>query len=309
MLLDMPGFNTRDFDDQDIFYRLMTALAVIQPYNNFRGVLYVDPMESKRVEPAAEKILIWLYYFCGKHYMPNFTLVTTHWDGLNDDGVQDKLDRIEMWKSDSLLRDFLQRDDSIYHHGLVRDGENYQTLHVERKAVERGSLARAAIANRYMKPTELQLQVYLEIRDGVPVEETQAGRWLRNYGQIRDGHRFDQNEIPTEAPRPPHQGHEYASQNPNTRDRCDRGQPFWKKWDFDDAKLWVSLLFKAAKFYNSFSGPSFHQGPRFTAFQADAYQSDDFDLFNESCISDNVSDDSFDPPRPKSDNSGWCFMM
>jgi hypothetical protein len=73
----MPGFNTRDFDDWDIFQRLMTGLSVVQAYVQFRGVLFVDQMDDNRVTSSKQKLITWLYHFCGPEYMPNVTVVTT----------------------------------------------------------------------------------------------------------------------------------------------------------------------------------------------------------------------------------------
>lgn len=48
LFMDVPGFNTRDFDDWDVFQRLMTGMSIVHPYVQFRGVLYVDSMENNR---------------------------------------------------------------------------------------------------------------------------------------------------------------------------------------------------------------------------------------------------------------------
>lgn len=50
-----------------------------------------------------EKILIWLTLFCGLEYMPNVTIVTTGWNGLDADGIDEKFALWDKWK-DSLLK-------------------------------------------------------------------------------------------------------------------------------------------------------------------------------------------------------------
>ncbi|KAL3429191.1 hypothetical protein BDV09DRAFT_190347 [Aspergillus tetrazonus] len=175
LFMDVPGFNTRDFDDWDVFERLMTGMSIVQPYVQFRGVLYVDSMESNRGTPAAEKILNWLFYFCGKDYMPNVTVVTTRWDGLDVDGIQDKLSRFELWKSDNTFQALFCNGAKVYHHGLVKEGLDFKTLHIQRQSERRRSLAQTMIMSCYHGPTSLQLQIHVEIANGAALERTSAG--------------------------------------------------------------------------------------------------------------------------------------
>ncbi|KAG2002839.1 hypothetical protein GB937_009489 [Aspergillus fischeri] len=168
LFLDMPGFNTRDFDDWDVFHRLMTAMSVVERYVKFRGVLYVDSMEENRVTPATEKILTWLWLFCGQDYMPNVTVVTTRWDGLDADGIETKMARVEKWRAEGLLQRFFEHGASIYHHGLVMEGGNYKTLHIERQAERRGVLARDAITALYQHPPASSFRFIPKSRMGLP---------------------------------------------------------------------------------------------------------------------------------------------
>lgn len=182
LFMDVPGFNTRDFHDWDVFQRLMTGMSVVQPYVQFRGVLYVDSMENNRGTPAAEKILKWLFYFCGKDFMPNVTVITTRWDGLNADGIEDKISLFKQWKEDRLFKALFGNGAKVYHHGLIKEGSGFSTLHIERQSERRRSLAQNMIMSCYCGATSLQLQIYVEIANGCPLERTSAGRWLR------DGH-------------------------------------------------------------------------------------------------------------------------
>ncbi|PYI35966.1 hypothetical protein BP00DRAFT_476483 [Aspergillus indologenus CBS 114.80] len=168
--LDMPGFNTGDFDDWDIFYKLMTAMAVIRPYVEFRGVLFVDPVDRVRVTPAEEKILTFLFHFRGEDYMSNVSFITTQWDRLNDDGVQDKRDRVDCWKKEQLIRDLTDNGAGFYDHGPVNEQGSYKTLHIRTQAAERRSRAQQMIARRYHGRSTLQLQVCTEVANGFSVE-------------------------------------------------------------------------------------------------------------------------------------------
>ncbi|KAK1142903.1 hypothetical protein N8T08_007144 [Aspergillus melleus] len=167
-------------------------MSVIQPYVEFRGVLYVDSMKESRIAPFREKIVTWISRFCGKHCMPNVTFVTTMWDGLNDDGIEEKLHRVELWKTSELLRDFLE----------------------DRRAQTRRSLARGAIANRYSMLTDLKLQIYIEISTGTNIDETEAAKWLKSYERLT----YDTNNSSKRANASseglrPHQGGQEQHQN------------------------------------------------------------------------------------------------
>lgn len=154
----MPGYNTSDFDDWDIFHRLMTAMSVLHRYVKFRGVIYVDSMEESRETPAMEKILTWLLHFCGEAFMPNVTIVTTKWDGLDDDGIEEKMFRVTQWKNDRLLCPFFDNGAKIYHHGLVKENGRYKTLSLKKQPDRRQVLARLDIAARYGEPNSLTLR-------------------------------------------------------------------------------------------------------------------------------------------------------
>ncbi|EAW20826.1 uncharacterized protein NFIA_113570 [Aspergillus fischeri NRRL 181] len=148
--------------------QLMTAMSVVERYVKFRGVLYVDSMEENRVTPATEKILTWLWLFCGQDYMPNVTVVTTRWDGLDADGIETKMARVEKWRAEGLLQRFFEHGASIYHHGLVMEGGNYKTLHIERQAERRRVLARDAITALYQHPPASSFRFIPKSRMGLP---------------------------------------------------------------------------------------------------------------------------------------------
>jgi hypothetical protein len=177
----MPGFNTRDFDDWDVFRKLMAAMCVAQPHFAFRGVIFVDSLEAARITPAAEKMLEWLWRFCGQDYMPNVMFVTTKWDELSHSGMETRRARVELWKQNPQLKRFFTHGATIYHHGLVKQAGSYKRLDINADAGERRSLARDAIAKHYHDPTDLTLQIYDEIAHEATLDTTSAGRFLK-YG-------------------------------------------------------------------------------------------------------------------------------
>ncbi|GFF84633.1 hypothetical protein IFM53868_04209 [Aspergillus udagawae] len=305
LFLDMPGFNTRDFDDWDVFHRLMTAMSVGERYVEFRGVLYVDSMEENRVTPATEKILTWLWLFCGQDYMPNVTVVTTRWDGLDVDGIETKMSRVERWRAEGLLHRFFEHGASTYHHGLLTEGGNYQTLHIERQAERRRLLARDEITARYHHPTSLKLQIYNEIANGATIDTTLAGRWLR-YGHAADDPQGnDEESAPSSAgadsARKAQQGERQQRDRANSYGessaRAAWADQFLYAWG--DIKPWVRLLYMAARMYMSSSSPS--PPPGFDFFADDDSQS----IFFEEGLG--FPDEPFSGPE---EDSGWgCVIL
>jgi hypothetical protein len=290
----MPGFNTRDFDDWDIFYRLMTAMSVVQSYVQFRGVLYVNSFQGNRITPGAEKILKWLSLFCGLEYMPNVTIVTTMWDGLDADGIEEKLARIAQWE-DGLLNPLIKNGASFYHHGLIQEGGNYRTLHFERAADERRMLARDYIATHYRDPTNLKLQIYVEIANGATIDATQAGRWLKY------GHASASTHNDGEAGSSDQSGAQGTDSGQSRTGENGSSSSFWTDFTWQDAKPWVELIIKAARTYAS-SGSGSGSSPDFDCdFEYDP-SFEGMGFFNDG---DDFPDMSTPDPEP---NTGCTFL-
>lgn len=175
----MPGFNADDFNDWEIFNMLMTGMATVRTYVRFRGVVYVDSMNDRRLTAPAQRILTWLTHFCGEGYMPNLTIVTTMWDGHDEEGIEDKLDIYETWRAGAHFQYFFSHGAKVYHHGLVKGGDGYRTLSREKKSAERKSDALQMIRDYGDTAPPLTLQIYDQIANGRTIETTSAGRWLR----------------------------------------------------------------------------------------------------------------------------------
>jgi len=174
----MPGFDTLDFDNIEVFNLLMNGIIAIQPFVNFRGVVYVDQIKDQRITPAASKLLTWLQLFCGSQFLKNITIVTTMWDELNEDGIKDKLRRFDNWRSEDMLGKFLSHQSKVYHHGLVENENGYRTLNVDRQKEERAHRAREMISRCYKSAPDLRLRIFDEMDRGVLPVETSASKWL-----------------------------------------------------------------------------------------------------------------------------------
>ncbi|KAJ5220499.1 hypothetical protein N7468_009703 [Penicillium chermesinum] len=284
LFLDMPGFNTVDFDNWDVFFRLMAAMSVVQSYVEFRGVLFVDSFSRPRVSPSAKILLTWLSLFCGLEYMPNVAIVTTRWDGLDADGVAEKLKNVEDWKK-SWLAEMTSKGAAIYHHGLIDKEPGYQTLHINRDASERQTRARRFIGTHYRGSTDLKLQIYIEIANGATLETTRAGRWLK-YGNTSSGTADAQEER--------------SSNSSGT------GQGnFWDNVKWEDMQRWARLLYQAGRFFMSANA---RRSPSFGEFDEEF----DYQPFYEAGFSFNDSwDDIFnESPVPESPpSSSTCSIL
>lgn len=252
----MPGFNTRDFDDWDIFYRLVTAMSVISP---------------------AEKILTWLSLFCGTDYMPNVTIVITKWDTLNEDGVNDQLDRVNRWKHEPLLQPFHGNGHGakLYYHGLSQADNENRTLHIHGSAEIRSTLARHYIAERYRDPTTLELRIYHEIANGIPVDRTAASRFLRRENEASSNESTGASSSSSSSHKQQEQdkqpGQNGTSQDPSGESSESGFSKFWEGLQCKDAKDWVDLFFQIAKFYFNHAGnrTSFNGSPPVNVFYAE----------------------------------------
>ncbi|KAH8429163.1 GTPase domain-containing protein [Aspergillus melleus] len=248
MFLDMPGFNADDLDDWETFSRLMNAMAVLKNYVVFRGVIYVDPMDAPRASPAARNMPTWLSRFCGIEYMRNVTVVTTKWDLLSADGIEQRLERVGYWKEHPLYHDFVNYESVVYHHGLVQENGNNTTLSERKQNEERKLGAENMIAERYRDPSSVQLQVDIEIENGASIYSTEAGRWLKRF-----------------EPRSGSPESSTSSQNDGQRGPGE-SSGFWAGIRAKDC---VDLFVNAAKVYRSMTDPvTFSAGPSFDSFES-----------------------------------------
>jgi hypothetical protein len=284
----MPGFDAEDLDDWQSFRKLMTAMATINPFVTFRGVLFVDRLGEDRVKTSTYKILTWLKHFCGDKYMPNTTIITTFWDTLNNDGIKEKLARYDSWSAGELLQPLLHHGAKTYHHGLI-NGDELKTFHHGREQVDRAQRAREMIHRYYSEPTDLFLQIYTEISQGCSLEETTAGNWLK-YGSAarstrpileddegnsqfshRDpGIRADAIEgIRIECmPDTSHKARHAPSTSSEQKAQAQSSWS-WLRFRAEDAMPWIKLLWTAARFYRHAASSSYGSDFRYDRYMGE----------------------------------------
>ncbi|ORY17427.1 P-loop containing nucleoside triphosphate hydrolase protein [Clohesyomyces aquaticus] len=300
LFLDMPGFNANDMDDFAIFRMLMTAMATIECFVRFRGLIYVDDFNATRMTPAARKILEWTQRFCGHSYMPNVTIVTTKWDGLNEKRIAQQLDHFQKL-TDQPLMPFVSNGAERYHHGLIRDGDRWKVLDLEDHSEIRANLARNMIHDRYGSHSGLTLQVYDEIASGCTIETTSAGQWLARRNQTHTAGNTSQESNTRQSPGSSHddsargpprptpenpqpgtsrENSEQEPQRPTPENSQPRSSTFWSKINPEDIQPWIKLLDSAIRVYLS-------QGSSYTFSGHDGFDSSD--MFEEGCFADEGS--------------------
>lgn len=187
----MPGFNTIDFEDLEVFRRLITCMTAISPFVTFIGVLFLEDLRDTRITPAAVRILKWLFAFCGPQFIPNITFVTTRWDGNDQEGLDDRRSRLRHWEEEKeegdrgLLSQFLSSGAQWYHHGLCKDenGE-WRTLSIKKETRARAVAARSMIAARYLDLAVAPLHILQELDLGMPLQDTAAARLLVGHQSV-----------------------------------------------------------------------------------------------------------------------------
>jgi hypothetical protein len=286
LFLDVPGFDAEDLDDWQSFRKLMTAIATINPFVTFRGVLFVDRLGEDRVKISTYKILTWLKHFCGAKYMPNVTIITTFWDTLNNDGIKEKLARYESWSAGELLQPLLHHGAKTYHHGLIVDGDELKTFHHRREQADRAKSARQMIHRRYSEPTDLFLQIYTEIGQGCSLEETTAGHWLKFGSAARSTLEDDEGntqfsnhdpEIRTDTiegirvkdmPGTSHKAKPASSSSSEQKAHAQSSWS-WPQFNAEDAMPWIKLLWTAARFYRDVASSFYESGFRYDQYMGE----------------------------------------
>ncbi|PSN74073.1 hypothetical protein BS50DRAFT_566969 [Corynespora cassiicola Philippines] len=317
LFLDMPGFSASDRDDFDTFRMLVTAMATVQCYVRFRGVIYVDSLKEDRLQNYRALNFGWLSCFCGENYMPNVTIVSTCWDGLDEEGIAEKLKRFENFRAEALGGRFFRHGAKEFQHGRVVEDGKSKTLSMKKKGNERAYHAQRMIHEHYGEDSDLKLKIYVEIEDGCPLEYTTAGRWLRE-GGVNPGLSGASAEY---SPEPEiHDGGSPSSGNAGTKsNQQDTGsrnntrstgnappnQGFWAGLGPKDALPWVQLLIRAAYVFRKSSVPSFSSQP---GWFDDQNSFDDSESFFSRWSSDSSSMPSETPGSTK--NSSWqCAVM
>ena len=159
------------------------------------GVLFLHSATEDRLDAGELKTIRWLQCFFGPRFYEYMTVVTSKWDKVIDDELEEACERVDELLDGSLAVILKPEEEGdggwkggkVYHHGVIRgDGE---TIKLSRKKHrrERGERVKNFIhatygncANNNAEDTEpVTLQIQTEMgEDGSGRHETQAARAL-----------------------------------------------------------------------------------------------------------------------------------
>ena len=139
MFVDTPGFGDAKCSDEDVFRQIADFIDLVQNSVIFAGVLYVHRMETE-FSTDAERLLRWLKAFCGNDHAPFVTFVTTRWDAIVEDEMEDAVYKLREWESE--WSDFIDRGAHVYNHGKFYDGNGQETSRILKIRVDGDERAR-----------------------------------------------------------------------------------------------------------------------------------------------------------------------
>ncbi|KAI0201805.1 P-loop containing nucleoside triphosphate hydrolase protein [Astrocystis sublimbata] len=216
LFIDTPGFGAADLDDMDCFKEIIVCLG---PFVTVAGLIFVTGGNQQRFTAQERKTIQWIKCFCGPEFYKNITIMTSKWDMICEDDLD------ELW--DSMIS-FLEGDPSIseilnpamkfeydpkqyeggkvYHHGAKLDEGHPrvppQCLSARRENRERAAMAIAMIKKRYKNIADVKLQVVHEMDKGISWYNTAAAKVLKYNPRdikldIQDGmlHVFVESEV------------------------------------------------------------------------------------------------------------------
>ena len=171
--VDTPGFDDDD-GAWDVFLKIMDCVDVIRENAIFVGVWYVIDNRLPRHTKFEAKLHDWLAAFCGEHFFPNITFVTTHW-GCTDSrdlGEYNKrlANRKERWKP------FLDKGAKTYQHGkLYFNGEETdQTLSWHNSKEELCAQAKQMVSRHCQHLPSGMPQIIQELNEKLKTRENTA---------------------------------------------------------------------------------------------------------------------------------------
>jgi len=159
-LVDTPGFNDLERPDMEVLGSIVEYLRK-ERQGNIVGIIYMHRITDKRILGSSRMNLRMLQALCGEHFFQNVVLATTMWGTVPKKILPDLETReAELNGSTVFWADMLERGSkySRYENTIVSAREIIGTC-----------------LERINAPT---LNIVLEIRRGLSLEDTSAGRIL-----------------------------------------------------------------------------------------------------------------------------------
>ncbi|KAJ5483808.1 hypothetical protein N7539_006008 [Penicillium diatomitis] len=206
LFVDTPGLKDPSISNADILREIAKLLDTTKDSVTYAGVLYVHPA-TLQFSDEAKKSLLFLNAFCGPSYSPSITFVTTMWDRISPDEIEEQ-DELVNEMARAKWSSFLDRGANLYHHGRAYEGDTatLEVLSLRKKPEVRQKYAREAISRLYpLDKNHAAPLIIQELRVNTLLEDTTAGKLLGMIGlQIPtdDAQQNDTSQNPVQQSRP-----------------------------------------------------------------------------------------------------------
>jgi GTP-binding protein EngB required for normal cell division len=237
--IDTPGFDD-DLSAMRTFSKIAVLFHTIQHSAVLVGLWYVVD-NTKRYTAIDNLTLDWLREFCGEPFLPNVTIVMTHWSTCMS--LQELEHRSEQRMEK--LGDLLRSGAVVYKHGRVYRND-LETIEIipwnESGRAELIRQARDIIVRRSRGFTATRPRIIEELRNRIEIQNTAAGRvLLRN--SIYDFGSNSTNEN-TSQPSQETDGSSQANNDENSAPQMEENQSFWDNWSFNIGLNGISVEYR-----------------------------------------------------------------
>jgi hypothetical protein len=174
-------------NDMSILDNIVGCLLALGPFVTVAGVLFLHSSTKDRMEASELKTIRWLQCFCGPQFYENITIITTKWDKMHPDEIDEAHKRVEELAADQVapILDPPPRFKGayIYNHGIPGGGKSDQDWETQlsrrKKMPERSAEIKRLVHDRYDQCPRIKLQIAEEIESKTPLAETEAAKALR----------------------------------------------------------------------------------------------------------------------------------
>ncbi|KAI1637844.1 P-loop containing nucleoside triphosphate hydrolase protein [Biscogniauxia mediterranea] len=161
ILIDSPGFDDTEIQDADILKEFAEYLRKLNDKSlKLTGLLYFHNISHVRMGQSAAKNIRMFRALVGDGNMHNVVLVSTRWDLVNnekEDIIKERITELE--------------SDGGFWGDMMKAGARHDTL----KDVETDG---RRIISRLMKKDPVEVKMQSELRDGISLSDTKAGKTL-----------------------------------------------------------------------------------------------------------------------------------
>ncbi|KAL4784864.1 P-loop containing nucleoside triphosphate hydrolase protein [Aspergillus varians] len=185
LFVDTAGFGAADLDDREVFEDIMSCVCMLGEWVTVVGVMFVHDARQQRLTQSEMRTIHWLQCFCGPQFFRNITIVTTQWDRLTNEDMDQARDIAKELEesafADILLSKYVTSGRTYYHGVNIGGGDGWDALSKKGFPEERSKMAADFVQDTYgLCDGVPRLQVLEELAIGWGLYETQAAASLFN---------------------------------------------------------------------------------------------------------------------------------